>query len=1086
MSIRRDLRALDLTPEGFFDLAGSDPELLNSGRITDPAPEHTPLFRWLAAALQRLEAFMRARGGKSLRFLIRFFWGALAAVAVFLLVGPIINKPLDFDDVIASADIDEVDWIARDARIDYAVGRDDDGGFEATVSERYTADFRNGPEPRIERVIVTEFEGHDVEFELHAATIDGEPAETEIVRRATTTGIELRRADGEDLSGEQEVVVEYELHHLISQEVDEATGRTVDRWSWPLFAPTWPQGTKGIEVSLTLAPELDDALVRAPRASVGWLLAAGNVRLDAEARTAEGVRYAFENDDSLPPNSDIGLELDFDAGTFSAPPTTALFWWQTYGPLIPMAVLAGIALCALAARRVVWADSAGDPWYLPRFEQPDDLDPELAASLLERPAHGELIGAMMRGGRFERGDAGRGDAGRRRKGKAKKQAAQSPEARDRWLREVARAGRRAGRIGNFLARSRTAGAWAKRDDVVERKLRWVPDSYLRDTFLFAPMAITLLQWGLLRQLSAQEILSAVWWPLAFVLVSTVLAVVAIRAVARPRPLTRAGALAVQQLKGIDVWARGTRLLARGPVDDPIMPYAMLFEPARTAGDAATALVERETGDRAAANGWRTGGFISIPALLALFASVAVLAGSIVLVSTQPAPYAEDVEPITWGHELPGTLYTQVRGMEIDARLERGADGQARIDVVEHLDVEFDDTGARVPQFAREWPAERLGQPLGLEFEALRVDGREAPVAEKPQARTGSLAVVTQLQEVLSGAHEVEVAYSLDAAAVAAPNGQSTVEQVRWTAWYSFWADQYYVNQSNPFDGEATVRPLRVSFEIAPDLAEELSDGGWIGYDGERDRVPFEDGNWYEPWVRESSTSTYDHKSYDLRVGSERKLDDGSLRVDLDFEQIESVEVGDAEVGDAETGDAEAGDAEAGDVEGTGRFAVDVRLNESLSKYDVSLNSDLGVRLDFPAGTFRGVDPQAYEDYRVARGLPFALVLGFAGLVFAAAVGSAIAASRARRGANASHRTVGMIAVPLLAIAQSIVFCWAIMSMPGGSSEGWVAIVAGAIMWIAVVAGVIVVGKHSHDLDVRGAAGTDSRPGTDAQENGGHD
>ena len=1074
MSIRRDLRALDLTPEGFFDLAGSDPELLNSGRIPDPAPEHTPLFRWLAAALQRLEAFMRARGGRSLRFLIRFFWGALAAVSVFLLVGPIINEPLDFDDVIASADIDEVDWIARNAQIDYTVDRDDDGGFEATVSERYTADFRNGPESLIERVIVTEFEGHDVEFALLGARIDGEPAETEVVRRATTTGIELRRADGEDLAGEQEVVVEYELHHLAAAKIDEATGRTVDRWSWPLFAPTWPQGTKGIEVSLTLAPELDDALVRAPRASVGWLLAAGNVRLDAEARTAEGVRYAFANDDALPPNSDIGLELDFVAGTFSAPPTTALFWWQTYGPLIPMAVLAVIALCALAARRVVWADSAGDPWYLPRFERPDDLDPELAATLLERPAHGELIGAMMRGGRFERVDAGR-----TRKGRAKrKKQTQSPGARDVWLREVARAGRRAGRIGNFLARSRSAAAWAKRDVVVDRKLRWVPDSYLRDTFLFAPVAITLLQWGLLRQLSAQEILSAIWWPLAFVLVSTALAIVAVRAVARPRPLTRTGALAVQQLKGIDVWARGTRLLARGPIDDPIMPYAMLFESARTAGDAATALAERETGDRGVAQGWRTGDFISIPALLALAASIAVLAGSIVLVSTQPAPYDADVQPVTWGHDLPGTLYTQVRGMGIDARLERGADGQARIDVVEHLDVEFDDSGARVPQFAREWPAERLGQPLGLEFEAMRVDGREVAVVQKPQARTGSLAVVTQLQEVLSGTHDVEVAYSLDAAAVAAPNGQNTVEQVRWTAWYSFWADQYYVNQSNPFDGEAPVRPLRVSLEIAPDLAEEFSDGGWIGYDGDRERVPFEDGNWYEPWVRESSTSTYDHRSYELRVGSERKLDDGSLRVDLDFERILS--------------------AEREDSGEPGPFTVDDELNGSLSKYDVSANSDLGVRLDFPAGTFRGVLPEAYADYRVERALPLVLVFGLAGLVLLAAAGSGFAAATARHGANASHRTIGMVAVPLLAVAQSIVFFWAVMPMPGSDATGGVAIAVGAFMWVAVVVSMVVIGKHSRVRPLprrprsRSARGTDAFGGVDAgagaegQENGGHD
>lgn len=1074
MDITRDRRSLDRAPEGFFDLAGSDPELLNSGRIPDPAPEHTPLFRWLASALQRLEATLRARGGQNLRFLIRFVWGVIAAIGIFLLVGPIVNKPLDFDDIIASADVDEVDWVARDAQIDYAVSRDAEGGFEAVVTEQYTADFRNGPEPLVERVIVTEFEGHDVEFELRSASIDGEPADTEVVRRSTTTGIELRRADGAEFSGEQRISVEYELHHLVAQEVDEATGRTVDRWSWPLFAPTWPQATKGIEVSLTMDPDLDDALVRAPQASVGWLLVAGNVWLDPEDATADGVRYSFENDDSLPPNSDIVLELDFAPGTFSQPPTTALFWWQTYGPLIPMAVLAVIALCAVAARRVVWADSAGEPWYLPRFEPPDDLDPDTAASLVGRPAHGELVDAMTRGGRFERLDP-------RRRRTRKRPPAPSPEAREAWLREVARAGRRAGRAGNFLARSRIAARWAKRDDAVERRLRWVPDSYLRDTFLFAPVAITLLQWGLLRQLSAQEILSVVWWPVAFVLVSTALAVVALRAVARPRPLTRRGALAVQQLKGIDVWARGTRLLERGPIDDPIMPYAMLFESARTSGDAATSLAERETGDRGVSRGWRTGDFIAIPALLALAAAVVVLAGSIVLVSTQPAPYDADVKPITWGHDLPGTLYTQVRGMEIDARLERGEDGQARIDVVERLNVEFDDSGPRVPQFAREWPVERLGQPLGLRFESIRIDGRDAPVSERPQPRTNGLAVVTRLPEVLSGTHEVEVAYSLDAAAVSVPNGQEAVEQVRWTAWYSFWADQYYVHPSNPFDGEEPVRPLRVSLEISPDLADELSDGGWIAWDGDRERIPFEDGNWYGPWETEATASTYDHRSFELRVGSERRLDDGSLRVDLDFDRILS--------------------AERGDSGEPGPFAVDEELNDSLSKYDVSANSDLGVRLDFPAGTFRGVDPEAYADYRLERALPLVLVFGLAGIVVLAAAGSGFAASSARRGANASHRTVGLIAVPLLAIAQSVVFCWAVMSMRGSDATGGVAIAVGAFMWVAVVVSMVVIGKHSRERPrtraphARGARsarsadpsdGVDASAGAEGQENGGHD
>lgn len=109
----------------FFDLAGSDPELLNSGAIPDPQPGHTPLFRWLAQVLTAIEARLRARGAAPVRGLIRFFWIFVAAVGVFLLVGPVVNKPADFDQIIASSKVADVDWVARDARIDYSVERDD-------------------------------------------------------------------------------------------------------------------------------------------------------------------------------------------------------------------------------------------------------------------------------------------------------------------------------------------------------------------------------------------------------------------------------------------------------------------------------------------------------------------------------------------------------------------------------------------------------------------------------------------------------------------------------------------------------------------------------------------------------------------------------------------------------------------------------------------------------------------------------------------------------------------------------------------------------------------------------------------------
>ncbi|MBK0417576.1 DUF2207 domain-containing protein [Leucobacter sp. CSA1] len=1033
----------------FFDLAGSDPELLNSGRIPDPQPEHTPLFRWLARVLTAVEARLRARGDSSIRFGTGFGWALVALVGLFLLFGPVINKPLDFDEVIDAAEVSEVDWIARDATIDYAVTRDGDGGFAAQVSERYTAHFVNGSEPGIERAFVTEFQGHDSRFELHEATIDGTPAEVDVDRGATVTRVAISRADGADLEGEREIEISYEMHDLVATEADTATGAEVDRWSWPILGPSWPQATQGVEVSLTLAPELDEALVRPPHAYVGWLLLSGNEWLEPEEETAAGVRYSFSNDDTLPPHAELNVSASFAAGTFAQPPTTPLFWLQTWGPLIPLALLAVLLLFALAARRVVWADSAGEDWYLPRSEAPDGLSPVQAAQLLGKPRHAELVDELSRRPGTPASFGARRKPGRRfgrKRRSAPGNRASTGPARSAWLAAVARAGMRAGRIGTFASVARRRSAWSRRDAPVEQKLRWVPDSYVRDTFLFGSLAIMLLQWGLLRQLSHQVILTIVWWPALFVLASTVLALAAVWAVLRPRPLTRAGALAVQQLKGIDVWARATRLLDRGPVDDPLLPYAVLFERPGRAGRRIAEHAGREAGDRRLGRAWRTEHFVSLPAVLALLAAVAVLAGSIVTVSTRPAPYGE-TRFLTWPstHEMPGAIWSQIEGFEIEAELTRDESGDARLEVLERDAVRFTPGGGSVPQLVREWPSERLGQDLGLEIESVRIDGAEVPFREIRGEQTR--AMTTQLSTVLDGLSEVEIAYSLRSPVVEAPSGRDGVQQMRWAGVLGFWDDTYYADAADPFGDTASVRPLRVQLTVAPDVAAEIRSGGWIDYDGDLERVRYEDGNSFGPWTYEERV--YDHRveglgspAYDLRIGSETVGDDGSLTVTIDADAVESREAPEAGTGD-ETGEEEA-------------FAVDPETNDWLGKHELSLSGDLGAVLNFDPGAFANVEEGAYERYRVEHRAPYAAVMGLTALLAAASIAVTVFALRLRRRAGASLATVSFAAIPIAGAAQVVLGSWAIMSMPGSNAEGGIALAFGTLMWAAVVVQATVV------------------------------
>ncbi|WP_075201322.1 DUF2207 domain-containing protein [Leucobacter japonicus] len=1032
MSRRTRRSESSLPAPNFFDLAGSDPDLLNSGRIPDPQPEHTPLFRWLARVLTAVEARLRANGDATLRNALRFFWVLVMGAGVFLMLGPVLNPPMSFDDVIDSADIDEVDWVARDAKLDYVIGRTDDGGFSARVTESYEADFRNGPESSVERVIVTEFQGHDVRLEVAGATVDGDAADVKITPKSTTTELRITRTDGEPFAGTERISLSYELHDLITSEVDEATGAVVDRFRWSLFAPTWPQATKGVEVSLTLPAEINDALVRAPRGSIAWLISA-STWLTPDRVTDDGATvYSFTNDQALPPNAEATLSASFADGTFVQPPTTPLYWVQTYGPLVPLVLLAVLVLFACAARRVVWADSAGDPWYLPRAEPPDGLTPDHAAQLRGCVRHAELVGTL-------------GEA-----------PAAASKRREEWLAAVARAARRSGRWGNLPSVVKRAVRWRAADAAVTNGLRWVPDSYVRDFFTFAPIALTLVQWGVLRQLSHQVILAIVWWPALFVVASTVLAVIAVSVVHRPRPLTREGALAVQQLKGIDVWARATRLLERGTVDDALLPYALPFVSARRAGRAVGELATQESGRRDIARGWRNEHVISGVSITATLAAAAVLAGSVVVVSTLPPPLAFEHEFVTDTDDLPGTFSTDVTGVEIAGELSRTAEGSAQVRVTERLNVRFDGNGSRVPQFAKEWPTERYDQSLGFRLDSVKIDGEAAPYVQRSQPATRTEAMVTQFSDVLDGNHEIEISYTLDSAAVRVP-GDDGADQVRWSAWNAFLDTDYYRDVDDLDAGIAQIRPLRVQVTVASELVPEMGESGWIGSDPDRDFerdedvLPLERGLVAAPWVHESQYTVDDalRTRLDLRIGAVQERADGALVATFDADQVQS-----------RTREDRLEDTPAGP------WGIDPDVNRALTRYDLGLTNDLGAVFDFPAGTFTDTSPAAAETYALGRALPYATVYALLLLVLLASSAVIVQCRRSRhrapetRSASASLRTIAFVAIPLLALAQCVIFCWTVMPSSGGDSRGGWAMAAGAVMLIAVATEIVMVARRS--------------------------
>ncbi|MFB2586725.1 DUF2207 domain-containing protein [Herbiconiux liukaitaii] len=948
-----------------------DPEGPVEERIPDPGPQHTALWVVLSRWLLGLEAWLRSHGGPHLRAGLRAFWGFVALAGVVLLIGPVINKPLTLDDITDSTSSVTDTWIARQFTVDYRIERTADGRMVVQVEEKITAAFPDGvDEPGIQRAIATNYQGHALNPDGIEATLDGEPIE---VGRSEDSEQLLLTMDapgdggsGTSLQGDHDFVLRYTLHDLAFASTDEATGRDVDLLRWDVFGPSWPQGLAGLDVTVTLPEDVDDQLIRQPRGSLAWLIIGAGEWLDPEPVAVTGspddVSYRFTNEQNIPPHANAGFVMSFEQGTFEMPAPTPLFWVQTFGPLAPLALLLLTLLFALAARAVAWGDARGRPWFVAQFEPPEGVSARMSAQVLRRERSAELAAALEDA---QKGGGGGGTSREKRRGR---------------LIAAAKVAQRTGRIGDLpRALARAAAAPDLRRQLQEG-LRRIPHGFVRDFFIAAPLALTVVQWGLVRQLSFQAKLSVVWWPVAFVLLSSAISIVIIAIALSARPLTRRGALLKQHLRGIDVYAERTRLLERGRSSDPLLPYAVLLAPPREASRQVVGLIEGELGEVGASRSWRTPSFLTAPRILIRLLSLLVVAGAIVAVATLPNPFQRSVDYQSYWGDIPGTLYTKVQAFDAVAELSRDDEGRARLDVTETLTVSFDaeEEGSQVPQFAQQWRNSLDGQPLGLAVDAVTIDGDDVPYTTAPDADT--LLMTTQLPRVLTGSHDLRISYSLATPAVAAEDASgAVVDRVRWAALLEGW--EYDTVWDDPAPS-----PLTIELRVPDALGAEQLTGGWITLDTDSSDEP---RGWAPSVV---PFGTYEPGSA-ATVASEESTSaqGGFTSYGLDLK-------------------------EDGDSGYPFEFTVD----------------DVGASLDFPAGTFTGPDEGALRATQLNGVVPIASVLTLAGIAVLLGLAGIVAGVRRnpRVFAVGVLRDLARWLAPATALAAFILFVWMTLDMPG--------------------------------------------------------
>lgn len=501
----------------------------------------------------------------------------------------------------------------------------------------------------------------------------------------------------------------------------------------------------------------------------------------------------------------------------------------------------------------------------------------------------------------------------------------------------------------------------------------MPEGFVRDAFIWAPISLTLVQWGLVRQLSYQAPLAVVWWPTAFVAASTVVAVLVLALALTARPLTRKGALVRQHLLGIRVFAERTAMLERSTLRDPALAYAALLVDPREAGSVITERVEAELGSESDPHGWRTPDFVTTPRLLVRIASVLCVAAAMLTMAFAPNPYERGDSYASYGWDIRGALYTEVESFRAEAVLTRDDDGRAVIEVVETIDVTFEADAPIPPQVVRQWRSEVDGQSLDLSIERVLLDGRTVPHVVEPDL--DSLLVRTTMAEPLVGEHVFTVEYTLGSAAVAAELGPggTVVDRVRWAALLDGWKYEY--GRENP-----PLEPFEIALSVDPDLVGAALRAGWITVDTDSaDRA----SDWLDDVVP---------------FGDVDSLGDGEAA-------IESVTLsGDGAVV---------------------RHSLTLGYGERES-YSWQLTvDDIGVMLDFEPGTFTGPDALALRGTGLAATLPLTLTVA-AGLLSLAFAAYGVGAARRRPTGEPEeglHRDLLRWLAPALGFSAVLLFLW---------------------------------------------------------------
>ena len=283
------------------------------------------------------------------------------------------------------SDVSDFTFDSFDA--DYTLSREADGTSTLEVVETIVARFPDFDQNRgIIRAIPDDYDGVPLNTTINGVTdANGDP----VFFESYPSGgfVELALGTDEFVRGVQTYVISYTQQNVVRSFDDTATSPAADEFYWDVNGTGWQQPFGEVSATVTLAPDVAEALTGNAACYVGAFGEDEQCTIDNDGST-----FAAGSTD-LAPGETLTVAIGFAAGTFLTPepvrptpppPPPPLPWWMHLVSGGLGLASAGALVASIVSRVRAGGGVKGRGVIIPQYTEPEAIDILQSAQLLGR------------------------------------------------------------------------------------------------------------------------------------------------------------------------------------------------------------------------------------------------------------------------------------------------------------------------------------------------------------------------------------------------------------------------------------------------------------------------------------------------------------------------------------------------------------------------------------------------------------------------------------------------------------------------------------------------------------------------------